>query len=269
MIIGLLLSAQVAATAFAPPLDVPVRAVTEASRTDSGITRRFTNARRIVFRRAPDGYRAEVTIEGSGAESADDDPAAMFRAGFARIAGRTVVLRLDSKGRVAAVEEQAAVWKAFLDGIAALAPPGTSDLDRKRAGRIRAIVAMLAPLPPDRQRATLASLVEPLIAADIAAQGERPPQAVRVPASSAFGTAQLDGMRSVKRTGALLEVTVTAHDALMIQAPDGPVQGRIAFETVRRVDPATGLIRESREHVSTRLPGGSSASERITITRLE
>jgi DNA-directed RNA polymerase specialized sigma24 family protein len=269
LIAAFLMSVQVAATAFAPPLDVPVRAVTETSRTDSGITRRFTNARRVVFRRTPDGYRAEVTIEGSEAESADDDPAAMFRAGFERIAGRTVVLRLDGNGRVTAIEDQAAVWKAFLDGIAALAPPGTSDLDRKRASRIRAIVAMLAPLPPERQRATLASLVEPLIAADVAAQGESPPQTVRVPASSAFGTAQLDGIRSVKHTGALLEVTVTAAGALRIQAPDGPVQGRIAFETVRVVDPATGLVRDSREHVSTRLPDGSSASERTRTTRLE
>lgn len=255
--------------AFTPPLDVPVRAVTEASRTDSGITRRFTNARRIIFHRAVDGYRAEVTIEAGETEGTDDDPAAMFRAGFARIAGRTVVLHLNGEGRVVAVEDQAAIWKSFLDGIAALAPSGTSDLERKRAGRIRAIVAMLAPLPPDRQRATLASLVEPLIAADIAAQGESPPRTVRVPASSAFGTAQLDGIRSVKRAGALLEVTVTADDALMIQGPDGPVQGQIALETVRRIDPATGLVRHSRERVSTRLPDGSSASERTTTTRLE
>ena len=269
MIAAFLLSAQATATAFAPPVDMPVRVVTEASRTDSGVTRRFTNARRIVFRRVPQGYRAEVTIEAGEPESADDDPAEMFRAGFARIAGRTVVLHLDPQGRIVEVEDQAAIWKSFLDGIAALAPTGATGLDRRRAGRVRAIVAAFAPLPPDRQRATLASLVEPLIAADVAAEGISPPRVVRVPASSAFGAAKLDGLRTVRSTGAHLEVVVTAEGPIAVQAPDGPVEGRIALETVRHVDPATGLVRQIREHVRTSLADGSVASERTTETRLE
>ena len=273
LIAGLVLSAQAAAATFAPPLDVPMRAITEATRIDSGVTRRFTNARGIVFRRAPQGYPVEVPMEAGETESPADDPAAMFRAGFARTAGRTVVLDIDNAGRVVAVADQAAIWKAFLDGIAALAPPGASDLDRKRSGRIRAIVAALAPLPPDRQRATLASLVEPLIAADLAREEEReeeaPPRMVRVPASSAFGAAQLDGLRTVKRTGTQLEVIVTAGGAIAIQAPDGPVQGRVTMESTRRIDAATGLVRESREHVLTRLPDGSIMSERTTNTRLK
>lgn len=270
MIAAILLAAQASAASFAPPLDRPLRAVTEATRTDAGTTRRFTNARRIVFRRAASGYLAEVTIEsGAPAADSDDDPAAMFRAGFARIAGRTVTLHLDPAGRVTTIGDQPALWQAFLDGIAALAPAGSGELDRKRAGRIRAILAALTALPPERQRATLASLVEPLVAADLAAAGESPPLPVRLPAASPYGTAQLDGIRAVRRVAGKLEAVVTADGAIALAGPDGPVQGRMSLETVRRVDPVSGLVAEERETRRTHAPDGSLVSERTSMTRLE
>lgn len=270
MIAAILLAAQASATGFAPPLDRPLRVATEASRTDAGITRRFTNNRRVVFRRTAQGFRAEVTIEsGTPVMASDDDPAAMFRAGFARIAGRSIVLHLDRAGRVTAIDDQAGMWKSFLDGIAALAPPGTDDLSRKRAGRIRAIHAALAPMPPERQRATLASLIEPLIAADVAVAGEAPPRAVQVPAASPFGTVQLDGLRAVRRVTGTLEVTVTADGPVSMRGVDGAAQGRISLEMLRRIDPRTGLVIESRETVRTRTPDGSLTAERSSTTRVE
>lgn len=268
MIAAILLAVQASATGFSPPLDRPLHAVTEATRTDAGITRRFTNARRVVFHRADVGFRAEVTIEsGEPAMPGDDDPATMFRAGFARIAGRTVVLRLDPAGRVTAIDDQAAVWKGFLDGISALAPAGTSDLERKRAGRIRAILAVLAQMPAERQRATLALLVEPLIAADIAAAGETPPRSVRVPAGSAFGAAQLDGIRAVRRNGGRLIASVNASGDVTMRGPDGQIAGHVAIETERHVDPASGLVSEAREAVRIEMPGAPPAT-RMTVTTL-
>lgn len=170
----LALAGQAAADRLDPPLDKPLRIVTESVRTDGGVTRRFVNARRVVFRRADTQLRAEVTIEGSEPTGPTDDPAAMARAGFEHIAGRIITFRLDPAGQVAAVEDHAAVWQAMLDGFAAQAPEGTGALDRKRAGQVRAIVAVLAAMPAERQRETLASLVEPLIAADAAS--EAPPR---------------------------------------------------------------------------------------------
>ena len=266
MIAAILFAAQ--AASFAPPLDQPLRAVTETSRTDAGVTRRFANARRILFRRSATGYRAEVTIEpGSPAVSGEDDPIAMFRAGFARIAGRTVVLHLDPAGRVSAIEGQETIWKAFLDGIAALAPPGSGDLDRRRAGQIRAILAALAPMPPERQRATLATLVEPLIAADIAAAGESSPRPIRVPAGSAFGGAQLDGIRAVRRERGHLIVSVSAAGDVTQRTPTGQATGRVTLETVRRVDPASGLVLESSDTVRTEIAGAPPAT-RLTVTTI-
>ncbi len=267
LIIALAIAAQ-AVAGFAPPLDKPMRAVTEAVRTDNGITRRFVSARRIVFRPEGSGYRADVTIESAEPVDTADDPAAMFRAGFARIAGRAVVMHLDREGRVVAIDDQAALWAAVLDGIGALAPTGTSDLDRKRAGRVRAIRAALAQVPADRQNATLASLVAPLIAADIAVAGESPPRPVRLPATSPYGAAQLDGIRAVQMTGDQLEVSVTADGAVAIAGPDG-ASGSVSLETVRRVDPMTGLVTHSVETVRTLAPDGSIAAERVTTTRLK
>lgn len=268
MIAAFLLAAQASTAGFAPPLDRPLLAVTEATRTDAGIARRFTNARRIVFRRTDTGFRAEVTIESGTPAAADgDDPAAMFRAGFARIAGKTIVLQLDPAGRVTAIDDQAMVWRAFLDGIAALAPAGSGDLNRKRAGQIGAILAVLAPMPPERQRATLASLVEPLIAADITAAGELQPRAVRVPAGPAFGTAQLDGVRAVRRAGGLLVVSVSAGGKVTMRGPGGPTTGHVDLENTRTVDPVTGLVLEERDSVRTELAGALPAT-RVNVTTL-
>ncbi|WP_343519310.1 hypothetical protein [Sphingomonas sp.] len=261
------IAGQVAAARFDPPLDKPLRVVTESVRTDGGVTRSFVNARRIVFRRAGTELRTEVTIEGSEPTGPTDDPAAMARAGFAHIAGRTIIFRLDAAGRVMLVEDHAAVWRAMLDGFAAQAPDGTSALDRKRAGQVRAIVGVLAAMSAERQRDTLASLVEPLIAAD--ATGESPPRPVRVPAASPYGMAELEGIRVARMARGRLEVSVTAQGSIAMPGPDGTARARMTLETERAIDPATGLVLESRETVRTLAPDGSITSERGSMSRLQ
>ncbi|MCW4463342.1 hypothetical protein OK349_16635 [Sphingomonas sp. BT-65] len=259
---------QAIAVRFDPPLDKPLRVVTESIRTDGGVTRRFVNARRVVFRRADAQLRAEVTIEGSEPTGPSDDPAAMARAGFAHIAGRTIIFRLDPTGQVTAVEDHAAVWQAMLDGFAAQAPDGSDALDRKRAGRVRAIVGALAAMPVDRQRETLASLVEPLIAAD-AAGGGGPPRPVRVPAASPYGMAELQGIRVSRMARGRVELSVTAQGDIAVPGSDGAARARVTLETQRVIDPATGLVLESHEKVRTLAADGSVAAERTSVSRLE
>lgn len=261
------LAGQAAAIRFDPPLGQPLRVTTESIRTDGGVTRRFVNARRVVFRRTNAELRAEVTIEGSEPTGPADDPAAMARAGFAHIAGRVVVFRLDPMGQVVAVEDHAAVWRAMLDGFAAQAPDGTGALDRRRAGQVRAIVGALAAMPVERQRETLASLIEPLIAADAA--GEGPPRPVRIPAASPYGMAELEGLRASRLVRGRIELSVTAQGSIAIPGPDGTARARMTLETQRTVDPATGLVLENRETVRTLAPDGSVAAERVSTSRLE
>ncbi|WP_423604956.1 hypothetical protein [Sphingomonas sp. MS122] len=261
------LAGQATAVRFDPPLDKPLRVVTEAVRTDSGVTRRFVNARRVVFRRVDAQLKAEVTIEGSEPIGPSDDPAAMARAGFAHIAGRTIMFQLDAGGRVVVVEDHAVVWRAMLDGFAAQAPVGTDALDRKRAGRVRAIVGALAAMSADRQRETLASLIEPLIAADTV--GGEAPRPVRVPAASPYGKAELEGIRASRMVRGRLELSITAQGDIAVQGADGAARARVTLETQRVIDPATGLVLDSREKVRTLAPDGSMASERESVSRLE
>lgn len=266
----MLVAAQ-AAPVFAPPLDQPIIVTTETLRSDGPTTRRFVARRALRFSAAPDGYRVEVRLEATAAGEEDSDPAGLLQRGFARLAGRTVVLRLDSSGTVTAVEDADAVWRAVVDGIAALAPKGADPTTRASAARVAAIAKAIDAQPETARRTALASLVAPLIAPDltIEAATPAPPRAVRVPASSIYGKAELDGLRSIRRRDDAIEISVSATGQIAITAPEGKASATITLETLRRIDPASGLVMESREHVETLAPDGSLQSERLTVTRLE
>lgn len=264
-------AAQASASLFAPPLDRTIEATTTAERTEGKATRRFESTRTLRFTAAPDGYRVAVTMTAAGAADDADDPAGLFRMGFAGLAGRTVTLRLDRLGKVTQIEDEAVVWQAILDGMAALAPKGDSPAERTHAARVRAISAALAEQPVDRRRAMLASLVAPLIAPDLAAEGRTgnaPPRAVRVPAASVYGRTELDGLRVVRRGSDGVEVRVTATGSVTVATPEGETAATISYETVRRIAPDSGLVTESREHVQTLAPDGSLASKRTSVTRI-
>jgi hypothetical protein len=148
----------------------------------------------------------------------------------------------------------------------ALAPTGTDPETRQRAARVRAIVATLAAHPEATQRRMIGSLVTPLIAPELVAEAATPapPRAVRVPAMSVYGKAELDGLRSVRSRPDGIEVSVSATGPVAV----GTASATITLETLRRIDPATGLVVESREQVETLAPDGGLHSERLTVTRL-
>lgn len=270
MIAALVLIAAQAAPVFAPPLDRPVIVTTETLRTDGPTTRRFVARRTLQFSATPDGYRVAVRLEATAAGGEDSDPAGLLQSGFARLAGRTVVLHLDRSGKVSGIEDANAVWRAVVDGIAALAPKGADPAARARAARVAAIAKAFAAQPEAAQRAALASLVAPLIAPELTVEAATPapPRAVRVTASSIYGKAELDGLRSIRSRADGIEVSVSATGRVAIAAPEGQASATIALETLRRIDPASGLVLESREHVETLAPDGSLQSERLTVTRI-
>ncbi len=263
--VALLLAAQ-AAPVFAPPLDHSLTMTTETVRTEGATSRRFVARRSVRFTAAADGYRAAVTLEDAGAGEVESDPAGLLRAGFARLAGRTVVLHLDRAGSVTGIDDADTTWRAVVDGMAALAPTGNDPATRERAARVRAIVAALAAQPEAARHKMLASLVTPLIAPELVAEAATPapPRAVRVPAMSIYGKAELDGLRAVRTRPEGIEISVSATGPVAV----GTASATITLETLRRIDPATGLVIESREQVETLAPDGSLQSERLTVTRL-
>ncbi|MBX3594629.1 hypothetical protein [Sphingomonas sp.] len=268
MIASTVLIMQAVAAAFAPPLDTRITVRSEMRRTDNGVSRRFAASRTVVFTRREDGFRATVTLEAAEAEEPGDDPTAMFRAAFSRLAGRRVVFDLDRDGAVIAIADAAALWAALLDGIRSLAPTGGSATERGRAARIAAVVAALNALPDASRRSIIASLLTPLIATDVARGGAQSPQPVRVPAASAFGATQIDGVRSVRLAADTLEVRTAAEGPVRLRGPDGIVDGRIAVEMRRIVERGSGLVVRSEETVRTRTGTEGAAQERVTTTRL-
>lgn len=270
MIAALVLIAAQAGPVFAPPLDRALTMTTETLRTEGTASRRFVARRTLRFSHTPEGYRVAVTLDTAEAGEEESDPAGLMRTGFARLAGRTVVLHLDRAGGVTGVDDADAVWRAVLDGIAALAPKGSEPTTQQRAGRVRAIVAALEAQPEVARRRMLASLVAPLIAPDLVVEAATPapPRAVRVPASSIYGKAELDGLRSVRTRPDGVEVSVSATGHVAVATSEGQAGASITLETLRRIAPASGLVLESREHVETLAPDGSLQSERLTVTRL-
>lgn len=270
MIVAAILMAAQAAPVFAPPLDRPLAMTTETVRTDGANTRRFVARRSVRFTAAPDGYRVAITLDDAAAGEEDSDPAGLMRAGFARLAGRTVVLQLDRAGTVVGIDDLPAIWRAVTEGLGALAPTGSDPATQQRAARVRAIVAQLSAQPEAAQRRMIGSLLTPLIAPEIVfeAATPAPPRAVRVPATSAYGRAELDGLRSVRSRPSSIEVAVSATGPVAVSTSEGRESATITLETLRRIDSRTGLVIESRERVETLAPDGSLQSERLTVTRL-
>jgi len=270
VIAAILLIVAQAAPVFAPPLDRSLTMTTETVRSAGPTTRRFVARRTVRFSAAPDGYRVAITLDAAAPGEADSDPAGLLHAGFAGLAGRTVVLQLDRTGAVTGVDDLPAIWRAIIEGMGAMAPVGTDPATQADSARVRAIVAALAAQPEAGQRRMIASLVTPLIAPELVTEAATPapPRAVRVPASSIYGQTELDGLRAVRSRPDGIEVSVSATGPIAVTTSDGTASATITLETLRRIDPATGLVIESREQVETLGPDGSVHSERLTVTRL-
>ncbi len=266
----MLMAAQ-AAPQFAPPLDRPLTLTTETVRTEGTQTRRFSARRTVRFMTAPDGYRVAVTLDTTAPDDEVSDPSGLLHVGFARLAGRTVVIQLDRTGNVVGIDDLSGTWRAVIDGMSALAPSGTDPATRQRATRVRGIVATLAAQPEAAQRRMIGSLVTPLIAPGLVTEGTSPgpPRMVQVPATSIYGRAELEGLRSVRSRPDGIEISVSATGPVVVATPEGQASATITLETLRRIDPRTGLVIESREQVETLAPDGSLQSERLTVTRLQ
>ena len=271
MILAAIALASQAAASFTPPIDRPVTVRIQTERTQDGSTRRFSGRRTLRFVPTETGYRVAVTLDSADPAEAESDPAGLLRAGFARLAGRTITLSLAADGTVTAIADSDTVWRALTDGIAAMAPSGTDADTRQRAAQVRAIAAALAAQPEPARRSALATLVAPLIAPQIVVEAAAPgpPRTVQLPATSPFGRAELTGLRAVRQRDAVVELSLSATGTVDVSGGAGDVRATVALERLQRVDAATGLVIESRERIVSVSADGNQRSERVTITRLD
>ena len=247
--IALALAAVVQSVApFQPPLDRPIAySFTEARDSGTGV-QLFTIDRCVTFRRREGGFAAEVEtlrVIGSGKPGM----ARTFEAAMRAMVGLRVMLTLDAAGHVIGVADRERIWKAQVEGLAAAvaAPAGSA-----KAATVATLLAPLRAMPPAQQQERIGEMLTPLIGSDVLASGARSPRSVSVPAQGR------DGSQAVL-TGT--ETSVRERDG-MLRFDRSVADATSRVHLLRRVDPATGLVRETIE-TSDLSVGGA----RLRITR--
>lgn len=237
-----------AAPAFQPPLDTPIAYTATETRDGGAGVQLFTVERRVTFHRREAVLVAEVeTLRVSG--SGDAGMARLFESAMRAMVGRRVLMTLDPTGRVTDVANRDQVWRAHVEGMAAAlaAPAGSA-----KAATVASLLAPLRALPPPQQVAKLAEMLDPLIGSDLLVAGERAARPVSVPARGRDGSqAMLTGSElTVREPDGTLRFERTVADA------------GSRLHLLRRVEPATGLVRETVETTAQ-----SAGAVRLTITK--
>lgn len=266
LVAAVLLQASIAAPVFAPPLDTPLRIVTERTEI-SPAERRYRLERLVRFHKEGAGYRAEAVLLAN--TSATPQPLGnLVERGLSALAGRTIVLHLDDRGQVVSVDDMAGLWERICQRIAEAAAtrPGlpTDAVSAK-------LVAPLRALPAERQRALLATLVTAAIMTDPwEPAGSATP--ARLPGASPFGTpVTLEGTRRIAAAeGGLIQASTTAAASIDLPAQQGaPARtGSVSLDRNRVFDPRTGMLATAIDTVRNVSGTGPAARETTLITRI-
>ncbi|MBC9032709.1 hypothetical protein IAG41_09930 [Sphingomonas sp. JC676] len=258
-----------AAPVFAPPLDAPLRVVTERVETGTS-ARRFRMERLVRFAREEAGYRAEVVILGIASDT-HEASGTLYESGFGSLAGQILVFHLDSAGRVLAIDDMARIWGRICSGVADNTAARRNLPSADRAALAKRLETPLVAMPADRQRELIGSLVAALVAEEAAEPvGTKP---VRIPGALPFGGAvTMEGERVLSGAGDARMRSVTRASAEAPLAPEGSAParaGRVEVEMRREFDSKSGLLTQSTDTTFTRVGSGAEARETRRVTTLQ
>lgn len=252
LLVAPLLAQAALSPVFAPPLDRAIDYRVAEDRDDGATRQRFVIDRRVTFRRAGDGYVAEV--ETLAVDGRAGGAGRLFEAGLKAMIDLPMRVDLDRQGRVTGVRDHAALWTAQIAAIARglTGPAG----DAARAATVARMVTPLRAMPPAEQVRRLAEALTPLIGGpDVA---PHPARAIRLPARALDGTeGQLDGS----------ETTRVGPDGRLCldRTAAGTVGGQARRLATRRcIDPATRLVVELVETSETPVDGRPLTIRRTT-----
>lgn len=223
-----------AAARFAPIPDATYRLSAVAERTDDKGTRRFATDYDIVFARDAGEWRVTMTLRPDSV--ADTRGTATF---FSLQDGTPLVVRLDRRGRLIAIEDRDARWarlRAAIDARAA-GKPGHA-----------ALLAIHDSADDVAKARGLAGDVLDLCAGDDAERRE----GTRTTVLPATQGAPLP----------VTEITVRTHDAVVVTTRDAAGD----LVRTRTIDRHTGLVRESVER--RRITAGSSTATTLRTATL-
>ena len=258
-----------AAASFHPVVDRPYRYETVETRTADGVMRQFRASRTVVFQRTDMGYDVTITLDAVD-QQAGGDVGRMFLAATGALLHRPLLYRLDAAGAVLDVVDADTAITRIADAIEQMAV-----VDRDRRNDSLAMASPLRTLPPERKRAMLMSIVTPLLAGPAAARppGRRPISVSNRP-PLVPGTA-LSGIESISLgSDGIVTVTIDAIgavDATVSRNTPGAGMTNAAgtptatIRTVRNLDPASGLVRDSRDMAETEARYGTA----VYRTRIE
>jgi hypothetical protein len=264
-----MLQLSIAAPVFAPPVDAPLRVVTERIET-SPDARHYRFERLVRFAPENKGYRAEVAVLGSTSE-APHTLSNLVERGLAGLADRTIVLHLDDKGEIVVIDDMPALWDRVCRGVAdaaAIRPGLPANEGAALAGKL---AASLRALPPERQRSLLATLVTALVATEpLDPIGTTMP--VKLPGASPFGVpVMLEGSRrtTAAESGRLRTTTIASATMALPAGKDTPASsGTVSLERIRTFDPRTGIIASGLDTTRNVRGDGAAARATLLVTRL-
>jgi len=237
---------QASVALFSPPIDAPLRVVTERREDD----RLYRMERHLRFLREGEGYRAEVMLRTATGDTGDVS-GALYEAGFGALAGHMLVFHLDRSGAVTAIDDMPALWERFCQRAAESAAERRSLAPSERQKLAARIATPLRALPPERQRAMLASFALAVIADEAMTPGTTP---VRLPGRAIHGGATpLDGTRTV----------AALPDGRLRSTTSAAAEG-VTLDRVTEVDPRTGLVTRASKTLRIR----SGGLEKVSVTLL-
>jgi hypothetical protein len=234
-----LLAAAADQPVFAPVLDKPYRVAFDDQRADPSGVRRFHLDRTVTFSREADGFVAAVTLVAVTTD-AEGDIRRHFLIGAGALKGRTIRFHLGPDASVRAIDDEAAIWTAMVEGVAAMQASRSP-----HAGTVD-FAAPLKALSPDKIRSAIASIVTPILAGKPPVPGSR---AVALPARPISATgAPITGTQTVTQAvdGTL---RATTHAASL----QGAVQ--VVVDDTQVIDAAHGLVLSSDNMQTTRVAG--------------
>jgi hypothetical protein len=259
-----------AATARLAPIEAqPYHQTLIEERHDDRGVQRFESERRLIFTRVNDGLLLDLTILSSQAPAGTSG--GMFATAMAALRGLTIRYRLDPQGDIMQIEAESNIWATLCRAIDRIAEKKLQrSASRERSARNMA--ATFRALPPDRQRAMLASMIAPALAGRLADRVSAPEIAIILPARSPNGDpASLPGVESVRQTDSRTLVIETLAEG-DVPSPSVGANGsaHIRVRITKRIDQMSGLILESREDRETRIGSGTDLrrSRSTTTTRL-
>lgn len=247
---------------FNPPRGQALRYSYFQTRDDGHIVREFIIERRVVFEQTAGGITAEVT-QTRTADRAGPEVGESFQAGLAVFMWRPIKYRLDASGAIVMIDNAAALWELFCNGMEAMVQ-GNDARAKARRALLDQYINTMRSLPEARKLKMLGSYLSPIIATSIPPLTTGAGRDITLPFNNALGEAsQLSGKERVVALSAGMILVETTAQGDAAATPKTPAAH---FSVARRqqIDTTTGLIVELHEVRTTQIGEGENKARQIS-----